>query len=244
MKEIIRFKDVDLGYDGIPILTALDFAIKEGDFVGIIGPNGVGKTTLLKGMLGMLSPIRGQITYSKNIKFGYVPQRQSPDDAFPLSVLDVVLMGRWRLIGFGRRAKPRDWQAALTALEQAGVGSLADSLFRDLSGGQKQRVLIARALAGEPNVLILDEPTTDLDVAGQRSIMDLLKRLHDKRNLTVVVASHLLHHVVNYVETIGFVEESTFKLEPIETAVTAENLTRLYGIEVQVGEINGHRFVF
>ncbi|MDI6827642.1 MAG: metal ABC transporter ATP-binding protein [Armatimonadota bacterium] len=244
MENMIEFKNVDLGYDKTPVLTSLNFAIKKGDFVGIVGPNGVGKTTLLRGMLGTLTPLRGEIIYERSIRFGYVPQRQSLDDSFPLSVLDVVLMGRCRLIGFGRRAKSKDREAALVALEQAGVGYLANSLFRDLSGGQKQRVLIARALACEPNVLILDEPTTDLDLAGQSGVMDLLKRLQKEKELTVVVASHLLHHVINYAEIIGFVQESSFKLEPVESAITPESLGSLYGIEVQVRKINGYWFVF
>jgi len=244
---VVRFEAVDLGYEGVPVLVSLDFAIMKGDFVGIIGPNGVGKTTLLRGMLGGLAPLHGRIIYRggerSSIRFGYVPQRQALDNAFPLSVLDVVLMGRCRLMGFGRRPKAADVESATRVLEQAGASELAPSLYRDLSGGQKQRVLIARALAGEPDILILDEPTTDLDLAAQRSVMELLACLHEKQGMTVVVVSHLLHHVVNYVKTIGFMQDKMIRLEPAEACITPENLSALYGIDVQVGKIDGRRFV-
>lgn len=243
---LIKFSGVDLGYSGRPVLRSVGLTVAKGDFLGIVGPNGAGKTTLLRGILGTLRPLCGSVSFADGrgvLRFGYVPQRQSLDDAFPLSVLDVVLMGRNRLVGLCRRPRKADRESAVRALAQVGLSHLAGSLYRDLSGGQKQRVLIARALAGEPNVLVLDEPTTDLDLAGQRAVMDLLARLHEENGLTVVVVSHLLHHVINYATSIAFVVDDTVSVMPTETAVTEAHLGRLYGIGVHVGEVEGRRFV-
>jgi len=245
-KLLLEFQGVTLGYGRKPVLSGLNFAIAEGDFLGIVGPNGAGKTTILRALLGELKPLQGRINYSQNngrLRFGYVPQRQEADRVFPLSALEVVLMGRYGLLGPGRKPKAADYQSACDSLAYVGLEQLSQAPYWQLSGGQKQRVLIARALTGEPNLLILDEPTNDLDIAGEKAVMALIRRLHDERFLTTVVVSHLLNVVANYVKQIAFVNDRDFIISPLAESFTGENLSHLYGVPVIVGEVGGRKVV-
>lgn len=240
---IIEFKKVILGYSR-PILFDIDFTVNSGDFIGIVGPNGVGKTTFLKAVLGLLKPLEGEIIrHNKLIRFGYVPQRQVVDELFPLSVLDIVLMGRYSLVGLCRRPAKEDRQKALQCLAHVGIEKLALRSYRELSGGQKQRTLLARALACEPTILLLDEPTTDMDLPSEREIMELVEQLREKENLTVLIVSHLLHVVVNSANRLAFVGRSKIQIQDKNEAITQENLSNLYGVPVYVGEIAGKKFV-
>lgn len=240
---IIEFKKVILGYSR-PILFDIDFTVNSGDFIGIVGPNGVGKTTFLKAVLGLLKPIEGEIIRHNNlIRFGYVPQRQVVDELFPLSVLDIVLMGRYSLVGLCRRPSKEDRQKALQCLAHVGIEQLASRSYRELSGGQKQRTLLARALACEPTILLLDEPTTDMDLPSEREIMELVEQLREKENLTVLIVSHLLHVVVNSANRLAFVGRNKIQIQDKNEAITQENLSNLYGVPVYVGEIAGKKFV-
>src|SRR5262249_7740495 len=148
----------------------LSFTMSARDYIAIVGPNGAGKTTLLHAILGALPPQSGTITQHREpLIFGYVPQAQTMDDQFPLTALDIVLMGRYRKIGLLKRPSKEDRERAHLALEQVGVPDLAPRLFREFSGGQKQRTLMARALVCDPDVLVLDEPTNDMDVAAEHA---------------------------------------------------------------------------
>jgi ABC-type Mn2+/Zn2+ transport system ATPase subunit len=159
VKALITFDGVTLGYGRRPVLTDLSFRIPEGDFLGLVGPNGAGKTTILRAILGSLAPTAGTISRADGLRFGYVPQRDQVDYNFPLEVVDVVLMGRYDRVGLGRRPGRHDRERARAALEHVGIAHLADEPLSALSGGQRQRALIARALVGEPNLLVLDVPT-------------------------------------------------------------------------------------
>jgi ABC-type cobalamin/Fe3+-siderophores transport system ATPase subunit len=128
-------------------------------------------------------------------------------------------------------------------LEHVGIQELARKPYRDLSGGQKQRVLIARALCGDPTVLVLDEPTNDMDLGSERAVMDLIRHLHDEHQITTIVVSHLLNVVANYVKRIAFVDEVRFQIAPLEEVLTSDHLSQLYGRRVQVGELYGRRVV-
>ncbi|HIE09959.1 MAG TPA: metal ABC transporter ATP-binding protein [Armatimonadetes bacterium] len=205
-RAIVRFEDVDLGYGRKTVLSGLNFSIEEGEFLGIVGPNGAGKTTLLKAICGILRPLRGKIYRRPGLRFGYVPQRQAVDEAFPLTVLEVVLMGRYGLLGPWRRPRKKDVERALWALRTVGMEGKARSLYRELSGGQKQRVLMARALAGEPEVLLLDEPTADMDLASQKAALELIKELH-RKGLTVLLVSHVLEVVADCAPKIALLGE-------------------------------------
>jgi ABC-type Mn2+/Zn2+ transport system ATPase subunit len=240
---LIRFAGVELGYDRRPrVLCDLDFSIEEGDFLGIVGPNGAGKSTLLKAILGLLPPRRGRIEVAggdrQALHMAYVPQRQALDPLFPLRAIDVVLMGLYREIGPPRRPGREAWSRAEAAMAHAGVPELAHRLYRDLSGGQQQRTLVARALVSEPRILVLDEPTNDLDLVGEKGIMDLVARLHGEGK-TVLFVSHLLNVVANYVEKLAIIHHGTLELGPIESMLTTERLTALYGIPVEVARAHG-----
>ncbi len=243
MSDLVRFDGVSLGYGRSPVLTGVTFAVPEGDFLGVVGPNGSGKTTIIRAMLGTLLPLAGTVTKTAGLRFGYVPQRDQVDSLFPLSVNDVVIMGRYDRIPLGRRPGPDDRRAARQALEQVGVPHLADRNLSRLSGGQKQRVLIARALVGDPNVLVLDEPTNGMDLVSTTQILGLVRDLHDQRGLTVVMVSHALNEVANYVHRIGLVFEQKLRLGTVSEIINEEVLSQVYGLPVEVHTFDGHRVV-
>lgn len=240
---LLTFSNVTLGYGKRTILQNLNFVLRSGDFIGIVGPNGAGKTTLLHAILGALAPQAGTITAHKPLTFGYVPQAQTMDDQFPLTALDIVLMGRYRGIGLLRRPSKADRDRARLALEQVGVGQLADRLFREFSGGQKQRTLMARALVSDPNVMVLDEPTNDMDVSAEHATMELVDRLQSERGLLVLMVSHMLNVVVNHVEQVAIVGGGQFEMGAVRDVVTPETLQRLYNLPLEVVEVGRKRVV-
>jgi ABC-type Mn2+/Zn2+ transport system ATPase subunit len=239
MGRLIEFENVDLGYGRRRVLQGVNLDVVPGDFLGIVGPNGAGKTTLLKAILGLIGPMAGRISRaSEGLRVGYVPQRESVDTLFPLTVLDIVLMGRYTRVGWFRWPGQADRDAAMAALDHVGIADLARRSYPNLSGGQKQRALIARALAGNPNLLILDEPTNGMDLASERAIMELVCRLHDDDDLTVLMVSHLLNTVVNYARRIAIVGEGVLREGDVATMVTPPELSGLYGIDVHVGTVD------
>ena len=243
MSALVTLNDVTLGYGRRVILSGLDFAIPEGDFLGLVGPNGAGKTTILRAILGTLKPLGGTVTTSPQLRFGYVPQRDQVDYNFPLRVVDVVMMGRYDRIGLARRPSADDRRRAHAALEHVGIPQLAEQPLASLSGGQKQRTLIARALVGEPNMLVLDEPTNGMDLVSTTQILGLVRELHERDNLTVLMVSHALNEVANYVERIALVVEGGFRLGTVQEIMTEQTLSDMYGIPVEVDSFNGHRIV-
>src|ERR671933_2073195 len=243
MSALVTFDRATLGYGRRAVLTDLTFDIPEGDFLGLVGPNGAGKTTILRAILGSLDPMSGTVSRDPGLRFGYVPQRDQVDYGFPLKVVDVVMMGRYDRIGLGRRPTGNDRKLACAALEHVGILDLADRPLNALSGGQKQRTLIARALVGEPNVLILDEPTNGMDLVATTQILGLVRELHERDGLTVLMVSHALNEVANYVERIALVVERKFRIGPVDQIMTEQTLSAMYGIPVDVDSFNGHRIV-
>ncbi|HEX8675241.1 MAG TPA: metal ABC transporter ATP-binding protein [Longimicrobium sp.] len=243
MTDLVTFDRVALGYGRRTVLAGLDFTVPEGDFLGLVGPNGAGKTTVLRAILGSLKPQSGTVLRAPRLRFGYVPQRDQVDYNFPLRVVDVVLMGRFDRIGLGRRPTARDRELALASLEHVGILDLADRLLADLSGGQKQRALIARALVGEPTVLVLDEPTNGMDLVSTTQILGLVRELHERDGLTVIMVSHALNEVANYVDRIALVVGGGFRIGAVDDIMTVETLSEMYGIPVEVDSFNGHRIV-
>jgi ABC-type Mn2+/Zn2+ transport system ATPase subunit len=225
------------------VLRGLDLDLLEQDFLGIVGPNGAGKTTILRAFLGSLEPMAGTLTVAPDLRYGYVPQRDPAESLFPLRVLDVVIMGRYNRIGLGRRPSVQDHERSIQALEQVGIADLARAPFSALSGGQRQRTLIARALVGEPDILVLDEPTNGMDLVATTQILGLVRDLHERTGLSVVMVSHALNEVANYVERIALVHQGGYVVGAVADVMTEEQLSAMYGIDVEVSSFEGHRIV-
>lgn len=243
MTVLVSFQDVTLGYPRRVLLRGVTFTIPRGDFLGLVGPNGSGKTTLLRALLGTLDPLGGTIETAPDVRFGYVPQRDQIDSGYPLRVLEVVLMGRYDRVGLGRRPGPLDRERARQALAHVGMADYAEAQLADLSGGQKQRTLIARALVGEPSLLVLDEPTAGLDLVASTQILGLVRELHERDGITVLMVSHVLNEVANYVRRIGLLVDGALRIGPLDQVLTERALTGLYGIPVEVASFGGHRVV-
>jgi ABC-type Mn2+/Zn2+ transport system ATPase subunit len=240
---LLQLNNVKLGYGSRAVLNDVSFTLHAGDYVAIVGSNGSGKSTLIKSLIGLLKPQSGQVQRSGNLHFGYVPQLQTVDEMFPLAVSDVVLMGRYGRIGALRRPSSSDRDRVQTALEEVGIGHLGQRLYRELSGGQKQRTLIARALVGEPQVLVLDEHTNDLDLVAEKAIMALIDRLHAEHQIAVVMVSHSLNTVANHAHTIGLLREGRCSFAAVETVMQTEYLQDFYSAPLQVLDVDGRRVV-
>ncbi len=242
---LVALSAATVGYPGRPLLAGVSLRVSRGDFLAIVGPNGGGKTTLLRTLLGVLPAIAGERLAPAPLAVGYVPQRDQVDAIWPLTAEEVALMGRARLVPPGRRAGSGDRAAVLEALARVGVGELARRPFRDLSGGQRQRTLIARALAAEPGLLALDEPTSGMDPGGELDVMDLLRGLNRERGLAVVMVSHRLDAVANYATQLVFVDWSrkVLRAGTVAGMLTGEALSELYGRAVQVRREDGRILV-
>ncbi|MEJ5329041.1 MAG: metal ABC transporter ATP-binding protein [Desulfobaccales bacterium] len=207
----IQLTHVWVTYHQRPVLEDITLTIPPGRYVGIIGPNGAGKSTLLKVILGLISPTRGEVSVfgepparlrKQGQLLGYLPQKPLHQPHFPVTVLDVVLMGRYGRIGLGRRPGPQDREAALAQLRRLHIEHLADRPIGALSGGEQQRVFIARALVVEPRLLVMDEPTISLDACAQDDLFEMLHQLKVELDLTVLVVSHDIGAVARHVEEV------------------------------------------
>lgn len=227
---IIEIKNVSFSYNGQPVLENINMDIDNGDFIAMIGPNGGGKTTLLKLILGLLKPDAGSIrvlgkpSEEASYHIGYVPQNVHINRQFPITALDVVLMGK---LEPGRRWGKRtaaDRREAIDALDRLEMGSHARDKITDLSGGQLQRVFIARALVTDPRLLLLDEPTASIDTKGQADFYKLLSRLNEK--ITVLVVSHDLMVISTYVKSVACVNRHLHYHHQAE--ITCDMLDEMY----------------
>lgn len=222
--EIIKISNLNFAYDKTDVLQNINLSIEEGDFLAIIGPNGGGKSTLLKLILGLLEIKSGEIKIEGNITdIGYVPQNTNLNIYFPITALEVVLMGhiggKKPLFGYGKD----ETACAKSSLAQVGMEEFANIKIGNLSGGQRQRVFIARALCANPKILFLDEPTASIDVMGQREIYNLLKELN--KIMTIVVVSHDISILLNYAKNVAHINKNLVyhKLDNIHKNVTEQN---------------------
>jgi manganese/iron transport system ATP-binding protein len=240
--DLIRLESAVIGYRG-PLLPPLDLSVRAGSTLGVLGPNGAGKTALLKSLLGLMPLLGGKraLPQGRSPRVGYVPQRDRLDQTWPLSVFDVVLMGRTGLLGPLRWPRKEDRRACLGALDEIGIGDLADRPLHALSGGQHQKVLIARAIAASPELLVLDEPTSAMDPAAERVFLELVQRLKSAHSLSVVLVSHQLTAVAGFATDVALVDRDhdLFEVGAASDMITPERLGRLYGRVVRVADVEG-----
>jgi ABC-type Mn2+/Zn2+ transport system ATPase subunit len=243
---LVALESAAIGYGRRPFLEGIDVAVLPGDFLAVVGPNGGGKTTLVRALLGALPLASGRLVRPRQLRIGYVPQRDHVDPVWPFTAGEVTLMGRVPGLGALRRPSPADHEAALRALSRVGIEHLAARAYGELSGGQRQRTLIARALAAEPELLVLDEPTNGMDPAAELAMMDLLRDLYGENGLAVVMVSHRLDVVANAARTLAFVDKDRklFRVGSLDAMLRPETLGALYGREVAVRELEGRRLVF
>jgi zinc transport system ATP-binding protein len=232
----VEFDHVSVAYGMELVLEDVSFQVAKGEFVGILGPNGAGKTTLLKAILGLVKPIQGTIRIFGHSRggdgthaIGYVPQVAHIDPNFPVHVWDVVLMGRFGRLGLFRRPARQDREIAWRALEQVGMEDLAHRQIGQLSGGQRQRVLVARALALEPELLLLDEPTAGIDTAMAESFYEFLNELHRNLALTILLVSHDVTVVSQYTDQVACLNRRLMVHGKPEEVLDRVTLECMYG---------------
>jgi len=229
-------EDVWVQYNGVTVLEDITLSVQNRDFLGIIGPNGGGKTTLLKVILGLIKPNRGRVTVlggppEEGRRFiGYVPQLTQFDREFPATALDVVLMGRLGHKGLLRRYTEEDMEIAYKALESVEILDLKDRQVGKLSGGELQRVFLARALAADPKILLLDEPTASIDEPTKTELYELLKGLN--REITIILVSHDIGVISSYVDKIACLNRRLFYHGSKE--ITAETIEETYRCPVEL----------
>lgn len=235
----IEVHDLTVAYHTQPVLWDIDVRLPEGKLIAIVGPNGAGKSTLLKAILGLVQPITGWVKvfgapYRKRRSWvGYVPQRESVDWDFPTSALEVVTMGLYGHLGWLRRPKQAHRDKALECLEQVGIRELAGRQISQLSGGQQQRVFLARALAQEARLYLMDEPFAGVDATTERAILSLLQELRS-RGRTVVAVHHDLQTVAEYFDHVLLLNMRLVASGPVESTFNTENLQRTYGGKLTV----------
>ncbi len=235
---IIEAKNVSFYYGEVAVLTNLSFTVQAGDYVGVIGPNGGGKTTLIKILLGLLVPAEGSVTVlgqpirslTERHLIGYVPQRLAQSAVeFPATVQEIVESGRTPQLGLWRRFDAADQQAVQTAMHHAEVSHLQYRRLAQLSGGERQRVFIARALAAKPRILILDEPTVGVDITTQEKFFSFLKELNTKHGITILFVTHDIDVIAQEATTVLCLNHGLVCYGAPGDFIKKEYMERLYG---------------
>ncbi|MEK5147619.1 MULTISPECIES: metal ABC transporter ATP-binding protein [Psychrobacillus] len=236
MKTAIAVKELYVSYFGSEALKNVSFTVEEGKLVGIIGPNGAGKSTLLKALLNLIQKEKGEVAIlGKTIKemrtkVAYVPQRSSIDWDFPITVFDTVLLGTYPKLGVFKRPKKIDKAFAYECLEKVGMTEFRNRQIGELSGGQQQRVFLARALAQEPEIYLLDEPFVGVDVTSEETIILILKQLRDLGK-TVVVVHHDLRKAKEYFNELILLNKELIDFGVVEKVIRPEVLEKAYNIQ-------------
>ncbi|MEF8843606.1 MAG: metal ABC transporter ATP-binding protein [Haloarculaceae archaeon] len=237
---VVELTDVDFGYTAARVVEDVSLRIDPGEYVAVVGPNGSGKTTLMKLMLGLLRPDEGRArlfgvpahAFDDGARIGYVAQQSSAAKGMPITVREVVKMGRFPHVGFGRLST-EDWRTVDAALEAVGIAGFADRRVTQLSGGQRQRAFIARALAGEADLLVLDEPTVGVDAESVEGFYDLLDGLNHEE-ITVVLIEHDLGAVTEHADRVVCVNREVYFDGPTEAFVESDALARAFGANARV----------
>lgn len=238
---VVELSNVWFSYNGKPVLQDVSLTVTAGSFLGILGPNGSGKTTLVRIIVGLARPFKGNVflfgveqgKFRDWSKIGYVPQKTPAMGTFPASVREVVASGRTPQRGFFKPLTRGDFQLIDEAIELVGLTRQANQPITELSGGQQQRVLIARALAGEPQLLVLDEPTVGVDATSQEQFYALLRRLRQERNITIIMVSHDVGVITNEVSHLACLNRRLYFHGP-PAEFDPESLSQVYGHPVSV----------
>lgn len=246
----IKLDNVSFSYDEhTTVLEGISFAVHKGDYLGIIGPNGGGKTTLIKIILGLLHPTEGAVQlfgkdrhdFKERYRIGYVPQRVTQTDKnFPATVFEVVRSGRIPRLGFLKRFRKSDLEAVERAMSLAGIAKYRDTLIGSLSGGERQRVFIARALASGPDVLVLDEPTVGVDIGAQKTFYEFLASLNREEKLTIIFVSHDVDMISQETKTVLCVNHNLICHGLPQELSNEHLLKKLYGEHVRRAPHNQH----
>ncbi len=241
----LKVEDLTVAYREKPVLWDVDMTVPRGILMAIVGPNGAGKTTLIKAVLGLIKPAAGYVSiYGKSYEeqrrhVGYVPQRGSVDWDFPTTVLDIVMMGRYRSLGWVKRPGKKEKSLAFAALEKVGMQQFADRQISQLSGGQQQRVFLARALVQDASIYFMDEPFQGVDATTERAIITLLRELRTSGK-TVVVVHHDLQTVPEYFDWVTLLNVRRIAGGPVRDVFTDENLRLAYGGRVSFLQQSKH----
>lgn len=230
----LKVSQLSVNYDRTPVLWDINLAIPAGKLIGIVGPNGAGKSTLIKVILGIIKQITGKVEFfglplgSARQRIAYVPQRSSVDWDFPITVSELVLMGRYGKLGLFRRPRKADYAAADHCLELVGMSAYKDRQISQLSGGQQQRVFIARALMQEADIYFLDEPFAGIDIASETILMDILRKLRDKGK-TIFIVHHDLTTVETYFDWVIMLNMRLVACGPVHLVFNSDTLNSAYG---------------
>jgi manganese/zinc/iron transport system ATP- binding protein len=244
MPAIVELHDVTVAYGRKPVLWNVDLSIDAPCLYGIIGPNGAGKSTLVKAALGLVPLSGGSVRFfGKPLeevrgRIGYVPQRESVDWDFPVSAIDVVLMGTYHRLSWFQRPGRRERDTAMECLDRVGLADVANRQIGGLSGGQQQRVFLARALAQEAHVLLLDEPFTGLDQPSMESLKEVLRALRNQGKL-LLISHHDLSSVQDIFDRVILLNGELIASGPVKESFTRQNLERTYGMRVFSGLSHG-----
>lgn len=237
----LELKNVSVAYNNHPVLEELTFSVPHGSQIAVVGPNGAGKSTLFKALVGLLPVCAGQILIH-GLPIGhhqdcvaYVPQREEVDWRFPATISDVVMMGRFRRQGWFKRPSKADQKIVAQSLEYLGISELAKQAIGALSGGQQQRVFLARALAQEPHILLLDEPFTGVDITTQETTLALLEKLKDHQ-VSVLVSTHDLNMAAQRFEQVLLLNHHLIAYGPAQEVLTREALQAGFGEQLLVLE--------
>jgi ABC-type Mn2+/Zn2+ transport system ATPase subunit len=232
MAGLVNFERVTCRYGRDPVLVNVDLEIGEGEFIGIVGPSGSGKSTLLKAIAGSVEPIAGRIDRDPGLSIGYVPQVETVNWFFPVTVREAILMARID----GRRLpwpSKQEVTEAQEVLERLGLGGLADRHIRELSGGQQQRVFIARAMLGRPRLLLLDEPTSGVDVRTRHDVMHVIHDLHHE-GLAIVLTTHDLNGIASHLPRLVCLNREVIATGTPRQVITSDVLEKTYGAPLEV----------
>jgi ABC-type Mn2+/Zn2+ transport system ATPase subunit len=232
VNELVTFDKVTCRYGKDPVLINIDLSVSEGDFVGIVGPSGSGKTTLLRAIAGVVRPIAGRIHRDRQATVGYVPQVETVNWYFPVTVREAVMMSRidGRIVPW---ASERDTRDADDVLERLGIGDLGARHIRELSGGQQQRVFVARAMLRRPRLLLMDEPTSGVDVRTRHDVMHLIHELHHD-GLAIVLTTHDLNGIAAHLPRLVCLNREVIAVGRPQEVITPDVLERTYGAPLEV----------